>query len=124
MDDKQIEKVQKEIETNVRKYCPHVFDDPETKIKDTCSLLDCHCVAIDSCYSFLKNKKSICKIYNDFIPKRKSGKIIIEKKRCPRCNKLYMPRSNHQKYCEICAKMIKRDSSRKWMQKNRQNVVI
>lgn len=122
MDEK---KLQKEIETNVWKYCPYRFDDPETKMKDSCGLHDCHCVAIDSPYSHAKNKKSICKVYNDVVPKRKRiSTTDTERKRCLSCNKFFIPTSGHNKYCDICAKMRKRDASRKSMQRKRVDVNI
>ena len=124
MDEKKIAKLQKEINENVQNRCPYRFDDPQTKIKDSCGLFDCHCVAMDSVYSHAENKKSICQVYNSIKPKRKTKIETIEKKKCVKCNKFFMPSGNRQKYCEICSKMVKRDASRKSMQKNRANVNI
>jgi len=112
MDEK---KLQKEIETNVWKYCPYRFDDPETKIKDSCGLHDCHCIAIDSLYSHINSKKSICKIYNELVPRRKrtAAKIVkkSKKKRCSACNKLYVPTGNRQKFCSSCSEDMKKKAA-------------
>jgi hypothetical protein len=122
MDDKQLEKVQKEINENVQNLCPYRFDDPQTKIKDSCGLFNCHCVAMDSVYSHAENNKSICQTYNNVMSKYKGRKIITENKFCERCNKSFIPKGNRQIYCEICSKLVRRDASRKAMQKNRINV--
>ena len=121
MDEKKIAKLQKEIDENVRNRCPYRFDDPQTKIKDSCSLFDCHCVAIDSPYSFLENKKSICKIYNSLVPKRKRKKEVVKtsKKRCVNCNKLYIPSGKRQKYCVSCADVMKKKAARDRKQNER-----
>ena len=111
-------KLEKEIQENVWKYCPYRFDDPQTKIKDSCGLHDCHCVAIDSVFSHMKNKKSICEIYNKFLPKKKSKKKT-DRKRCASCNKFFIPTSGHNKFCDICSKTRKREASRKHMQRRR-----
>jgi hypothetical protein len=125
MDDKQIAKVQKEIEVNVQSRCPHRFDDPQTKIKDSCGLFDCHCVAIDSVYSHIENKKSICKIYNSLVPKRKRKKEVVKtsKKRCVNCNKLYIPSGKRQKYCVSCADIMKKKYARDRKQSERKGKV-
>ena len=125
MDEKKIEKLQKEINENVQNRCPYRFDDPQTKIKDYCGLFDCHCVAMDSVYSHAENKKSLCKIYNDVTPKRKRKKQAIEvtKKRCVVCNKLYVPSGKRQKYCVICANIMQKKAARDRKQNERKTKV-
>jgi ribosomal protein S27AE len=114
-----IKEVQKEIENNVRNYCKYVFDDPQTKVKDTCSIHDCHCVAIDSPYSFIENEQSICKIYNEF--ETQKSKVQNNKKVCEKCGKTYLSKSNRQKFCSSCAATINKKATRERQQKFKKN---
>ena len=104
---------------HIRKYCPHIYDDPHDG-RDVCSLLGCHCVAIDSQYSHAERGESICRVFNA-LPSMGGG---AGKKECAFCHMTFIPSSNRQKYCTRCRDMVKRDKDRKWRQKKRQNVVI
>jgi hypothetical protein len=127
MDEKKIEKLQKEINENVQNRCPYRFDDPQTKIKDSCGLFDCHCVAMDSVYSHAENKKSICEVYNSVVPKRKRKPTTVntkenkKRKRCVMCNKLYTPTGGRQKYCSSCKNIAIKDAARKREKEYRKN---
>jgi DNA polymerase III delta prime subunit len=115
-----IREVQKEIENNVRNHCKYVFNDPQTKIKDTCSIHDCHCVAIDSPYSFIETGQSICKIYNEFNVEKRDVRNS-KKKICEKCGKTYLPKSNRQKFCSSCAAVMAKKSTRERQQKFKKN---
>ena len=104
---------------HIRKYCPHIYDDPHDG-RDMCSLLGCHCVAMDSQYSHAERGESICRVFNA-LPTMGGGK---GKKECALCHSSLAPSGNRQKYCTRCRDMVKRDKDRKWRQKKRQNVVI
>jgi len=115
-----ITEVQKEIENNVRNCCKYVFNDPQTGVKDTCSIHGCHCVAIDSPYTFVENGQSICKIYNEFSV-QKSKVSNSRKKICEKCGKTYVASGNRQKYCEACAAIMKKASVNNRKRKSRKN---
>jgi len=115
-----IKEVQKEIENNVHNYCKYVFNDPQTKVKDTCAIHDCHCVAIDSPYTFIETGQSICKIYNEF--DLESSKVKNNKKKiCEKCGKTYLSKGNRQKFCETCGAIMKKKSVNDRKQKSRKN---
>jgi len=95
----------------IRKCCPHVYDDPYDG-RDICSLLGCHCVAMDNQYSHAERGESICKVYNTL-------QVNGTGKECTLCHKLFIPSGNRQMYCKRCAATAKREKARKRKQMSR-----
>ena len=99
---------------HIRKYCPHIYDDPHDG-RDVCSLLGCHCVAMDSQYSHAERGKSICRVCNT-LPSTSGS---AGKKVCAVCHASFTPTSNRQRYCPQCAKTAQREKARKRKQMSR-----
>ena len=118
-----VNQIKTRIANHVNMYCAGIYDDPMTG-NNKCYLLGgIDCIAIYSQFSILEGKCP-CIMFNTLPPLAGLKAPARTKKACARCKKLFLPRSNHQKYCNLCAEDVKRSNARKRKYRQRHNMTV